>query len=197
MESTSSLAALLRQWSDGDEAAAEKLFSQYSQRLAALAARNLSRRLAARVDGEDVAQSVFRSFFSRGARGEFRINSSAEIWQLLVSITLAKTRDQARRHTAERRNTGNEVANGSRSDWLRGAVSAEPSPDDAAILVDQIEAVLRGFPPLFGEILGLRMEGVTRTDIADRLNISRQTVHRALKRMQDRLQRLEGSPRDS
>ena len=191
METYPSLAALFRQWSDGDEAAAEKLFAQYSQRLAALAERNLSRRLAARVDGEDVVQSVFRTFFTRGARGDFHINNSAEIWQLLVSITLAKTRDQARRHTAERRNAGNEAVNGSRADWVHEAISSEPGPEDAAILVDQIEAVLKGFPPIFGEILGLRMEGVSRTDIAERLGVSRQTVHRALKRMQERMHRLE------
>jgi RNA polymerase sigma-70 factor, ECF subfamily len=196
MESHPSLAALFRQWSDGNHAAAEELFARYSRRLAELAERNLSHRLAARVDGEDVAQSVFRTFFTRGARGDFRISSSAEIWQLLVSITLAKTRDQARRHTAERRNARNE-APGTGGDWLRDAVSSEPGPEDAAILVDQIESVLKGFPPLFGEILGLRMEGVSRTDIAERLEVSRQTVHRALKRMQERMHRLEGEAAES
>jgi hypothetical protein len=53
---------------DGDSAAVEQLFERYAQRLARLADRNLSRKIAGRLDGEDVVQSVFRTFFRRSAR---------------------------------------------------------------------------------------------------------------------------------
>jgi DNA-directed RNA polymerase specialized sigma24 family protein len=62
-----------------------------------------------------------------------------------------------------------------------------PGPDDAAVFVDQIEAVLRGLPPLYAELLDLRLQGRTPTEIAPRLGVSRQTVHRALNLLQQRL----------
>src|SRR5262249_11157232 len=85
---------------DGDDRAARELFARYAHRLAVLAERHLSDNLAARVDGEDVVQSVFRTFFRRCARGEFQIDSSAQLWRLLVKITVRKARAKARQHTA-------------------------------------------------------------------------------------------------
>ena len=62
----------------GDPRAAERLFACYAERLGHLARQNLSRKLAGRIDSEDVVQSVFRTFFRRNARGEFHIDSSAK-----------------------------------------------------------------------------------------------------------------------
>jgi RNA polymerase sigma-70 factor (ECF subfamily) len=128
----------------GDPGAAEALFDRYAVRLARLAEQHLSRKLAGRVDGEDVVQSVFRTFFHRCARGEFRIDSSAEVWRLLVRLTLRKARAQARRHLAARRDAGAEVP---AAGEFAEAASREPGPAEAAeLLVDHIEALLRGLP---------------------------------------------------
>src|SRR5687767_3959142 len=86
--------------------AAEELFVRYSERLTRLAEQHLSRRLAARVDGEDVVQSAFRTFYRRAAGGQLKIDNAAEIWRLLVRITLCKVAAAARRHTAGVRDTG-------------------------------------------------------------------------------------------
>src|SRR5882672_9712028 len=83
----------------GDPAAAYAVFDRYSERLVRLAEKHLSRRLAGRVAGEDVVQSVFRTFFRRGADGEFKLDGSAQLWQLLVRITVLKARAKARHHT--------------------------------------------------------------------------------------------------
>ena len=87
-----------------------EVFARYARRLALLAARRLSQRVAARADGEDVVQSVFRTFFRRCARGDFRIDGSADLWRLLVTITVRKARASARRHTAGRRDVNAEAA---------------------------------------------------------------------------------------
>src|SRR5262245_20437761 len=85
----------------GDPSAAQAVFNHYSERLVRLAEKHLSRRLAGRVDGEDVVQSVFRTFFRRGGEGEFQLEGSAQLWQLLVRITVLKARAKARHHTAD------------------------------------------------------------------------------------------------
>ena len=63
---------LLPQLLGGDPEAARAVFDRYSARLVRLADQHLSRKLAGRVDGEDVVQSVFRTFFRRGNEGEFQ-----------------------------------------------------------------------------------------------------------------------------
>jgi RNA polymerase sigma-70 factor, ECF subfamily len=168
----------------GDERAARAVFEQYASRLVRLAAKHLNQKLAARVGPEDIVQSVFRTFFRRNAEGEFRIDGSDQLWQLLVRITVLKVRAKARHHTADKRDAGTEQGiDPDRFD----AVGREPGPAEAAELVDQIDTLLSGLPELYGRLLGLRLQGRTVTETAEELGVSRQTVHRALNLLQDRL----------
>lgn len=173
----------------GDPDAAGELFAYYAQRLSRLAEQHLSRKLAGRVDGDDVVQSVFRTFFRRSARGEFKIDSSAQLWRLLVKITVLKARTQGRRHTAALRNVGAEEA-GADKDWLVAATAREPGPEEAAILADQIEVLLQGLPSLYSNLLELRLQGYTAKEIVSRLGVSRTTVYRALGVLQQRLREI-------
>ena len=90
MDSSDAVPELVRHWRAGDETAAARLYGRYAQQLLRLAEQHLSRRLSGRVDEEDVVQSVFRTFFRRSGGGEFQIDSSAQIWKLLVKITVLK-----------------------------------------------------------------------------------------------------------
>jgi RNA polymerase sigma factor (sigma-70 family) len=172
----------------GDPAAAEAVFALYAQKLTRFAEQHLSAKLAGRLDGSDIVQSVFRTFFRRSAEGEFRIDSTAQLWQLLVKITLLKARAKARHHTAEIRDVGAEADAGG-DPWLVEAISHEPGPLEAVMLVDQIETMLQGLPPLYCHVLDLRLQGCGSKEIAARLDISRQTVHRVLHLLQARLER--------
>ncbi len=184
---------LIRQLREGDPKGADELFAQYARRLTRVAEQHLTRKLAGRIDGEDVVQSVFRTFFRRSAEGEFRIDGSAQLWRMLVKITLLKARAKARHHTAEKREVGAEASSGE-LEWLAEAATREPGPLEAALLVDEIEILLRGLPPLYSHVLDLRLQGHGPSEIASTLSISRQTVHRALSLLR---QRLEGDERRS
>ena len=70
-------AQLVARWQAGDEAAAEALFARYADRLTQLAASRLARRLAARIDPEDVVMSAYRSFFVGARRGGSRSSGAA------------------------------------------------------------------------------------------------------------------------
>jgi RNA polymerase sigma-70 factor (ECF subfamily) len=171
----------------GDPQAAEEIFARYAQRLTCLAQQQLGRKLAPRFDGADVVQSVFRTFFRRSAAGEFRIDSSGELWRLLVQITLQKARAYGRHHTAGVRDVAAEAPGGAA--FLIEAVAHEPGPEEAAALVDQIQELLRGLPDLYYDLLRLRLEGHSVSDTAARLGVSRRTVHRGLHLLRQRLTR--------
>jgi RNA polymerase sigma-70 factor (ECF subfamily) len=187
-DATDPHADLIQQLRAGDPAAAEAVFALYAQKLTRFAEQHLSAKLAGRLDGDDIVQSVFRTFFRRSAEGEFRIDSTAQLWQLLVKITLLKARAKARHHTAEIRDVGAEAGSGG-DPWLVEAISHEPGPLEAVMLVDQIEAMLQGLPPLYCHVLDLRLQGCGSKEIAAPLDVSRQTVHRVLHLLQARLER--------
>ena len=178
---------LLDRWRAGDKDAATELFHLFSRKLAALAERQISQRLGRRIDGDDVVQSAFRTFFRRGERGDFKIDNSAALWRLLVKITLAKAHSQARRHTSPKRDVGAETADASEN-WEVAAFAHDPSPSDALVLVDLMHAAVAGLPETYAEILSQRLAGYTRSEIAANLDISRQTVYRALGVMGQRLE---------
>ena len=67
------------------------------------------------------------------------------------------------------------------------AAAREPGPEDAAVLVDQIEAVAPRPAAAVRPAAGPAAPGLTPTEIAPRLGVSRQTVHRALNLLQQRL----------
>lgn len=185
MEEDDPVPDAVRRLEEGDPQAADVLFALYAWRLTRVAERHLSEKLAGRLDGEDVVQSVFRTFFRRGAAGEFRIDTSAQLWRLLVTITRRKVAAKGRYHTADPRDVAAEAGGDSR---LAEAVVREPGPEEAATLVDQIEALLRGLPPFYSQVLELRLQGCGATEAASRLGVSRQTIHRALQLLRERLE---------
>jgi RNA polymerase sigma-70 factor (ECF subfamily) len=194
MDETDPVADWILRWSTGDPQAAELLFARYAARLTQVAEQHLSRKVAAREDGEDVVQSVFRTFFRRSAEGQFQIDTSAELWRLLVKITVQKVRTRGRYHAAKKRSAGAEVR--PEDDfWVAEALDREPDPAAAAELVDLMEAMLHGVPPLYCRVLELRLQGMVPADVARELNISRNTVYRALGLFKQRLLECGGEDR--
>src|SRR5262249_28653226 len=93
----------------GDPEAARLLFDRYVDRLVALARRRLSQALAARVDPEDIVQSVFRTFFGRLKQGRFQLDEQDDLCKLLVRITVHKTLRQVAFQKAAKRDPSQEA----------------------------------------------------------------------------------------
>ena len=172
----------------GDPDAANELFAHYSRRLSQLAEQHLSRKLAGRVDGEDIVQSVFRTFFRRSEQGEFKIDSGAQLWRLLVKITVTKACAKGRYHTAAQRDVAAEQR-GADGDWMIAAIDHDPGPEEAAMLTDEIEALLKGLPSLYCQVLELRLQGHSVAEVAGQLGVARQTIYRALELLRHRLEK--------
>src|SRR3954452_224173 len=99
---------LLERFRDGDDRAADALFSRYFERLTLLARSRLSLRLAGGTDPEDIVLSVYRSFFVGARAGRFTLSRGGDLWRLLASITKHKLLRETRRQRADRRSVDRE-----------------------------------------------------------------------------------------
>ena len=124
----------------GDNESYQRLFEAYSTRLVHLAAKHIHPRLLKRFDGEDVVQSVFRTFFRRHSESQISIRHSEHLWKLLVRLTILKTRSLARRHTAECRNAMASEVDLETVETL----SREPVAEDALALWEEVDGALQG-----------------------------------------------------
>lgn len=160
-----------------DPTAEEALFSRYVERLTRLARTRLSRRLSARMDPEDMVQSAYRSFFLRARRGEFRLQQSGDLWRLLARITLWKVCRSARRHQSNRRSVTHEQPGEGTVEIVAGR---EPTPLEAAALVDEVRLVLMPLDGLHRRIVELRLQGYQVAEIATAVGRCARTVRRTL-----------------
>jgi RNA polymerase sigma factor (sigma-70 family) len=187
MTDTPSADLVARYSHNHDEAAAEELFRRYSGRLTALARSRLSHALTARVDAEDVVQSAYRSFFLLVGDGEVLLRENGDLWRLLVRITLRKVYRSARRHRADCRSVEREHRLA--DDLEAAALSREPTPAEAAALIDELRGVLAPLGPVQRRVVEMRLQGHEVEAIAAEVGRSPRTVRRTLAALGGELER--------
>jgi RNA polymerase sigma-70 factor (ECF subfamily) len=175
----------------GGSTAAAEVFHRFTSRLIALARLRLDARLRQKVDPEDVLQSVYKSFFLRQARGELRLPNWQALWSVLALITARKCGRCARRFHAARRNVAAEVAaaGGADDSSLLVVFSADPSPEEAVMLSELVEGLLRALGARDGAILTLALQGHSAAEISAQLGRTTRTVYRVLERIRSHLER--------
>jgi RNA polymerase sigma factor (sigma-70 family) len=178
---------LLERYRDGDEMAAEAIFTRYFQRLTSLARSRLSPRLSHRTDPEDIVLSVYRSFFIDARVGRFTLRRGGDLWRLLASITKRKLLRQARHHTADRRSVDRELPLDRAEEGCYSIRGHEPTPEDAIALSDELERVFSGLNAFGRRLLELRLQGAELSEIAEDTGRSERTVRRTLGQIRERL----------
>ncbi len=175
---------LLEQWRAGDQQAARQIVDRYAERLIALARRRISQRLNSRVDPEDVVQSVFRTFFVRVKEGQFHIEEEDDLCKLLMRITVHKTLRQVDFHKAAKRDPSMEGTQGDRErEGMFELLDSEPTPEAAAMFLDQLEHFLAQLRPQEREILEMRVQGYSNDEIAAKLGIYDRKIRRTIERI--------------
>jgi DNA-directed RNA polymerase specialized sigma24 family protein len=172
----------------GDEEAASQLWSRYYEALVRQARARLRARAIA--DEEDVALSVFDSFYAGLARGRFPdIADRYNLWRLLVTMTARKAVNQHRRESRQKRGAGRVVLQSalvagqeSEADAMRQVIGTEPSPEFAAMVAEECGRRLDGLLDDSLRLVALlKMEGYANDEIAERLGCGPRTVTRKLK----------------
>jgi len=181
---------LLARWKDGDEGAASEFFDRYVNRLVGLARNKLSDRMQRRVEPEDVVQSAYRSFFRKAGDDRYTLEKSGDLWKLLATITVSKVRGQVEFHTAQKRGVYSEESVGGNSEYRihPQAVSEEPTPEEAAAVVEEVQAVMQDLEPLQRQIMELALQNHSVEEISQEVQRSGRTVRRTLQQIREDLE---------
>jgi RNA polymerase sigma-70 factor (ECF subfamily) len=165
-------------------------FEQFTRRLIGLARSQLDTRLRHKIEPEDVVQSAYKSFFLRYGEGALAAEGWDGLWGLLTVITLRKCADRVRYHRAERRDLAREAAvpEGAGGEW-RDAVGREPTPEQAAVLAETIEDLLRDLDADERQVVELSLQGHSTHEISAQLGRAARSVRRLRERVRRRLER--------
>jgi RNA polymerase sigma-70 factor (ECF subfamily) len=177
--------SLLRRIHSGEQEAATALYLRYAERVHALARSRTSSALAARLDPEDIVQSVFRTFFRRASNGHYDLPDGDELWKLLLVISLNKIRTLAGYHRAAKRDVAATVT-------IESEAVAEGSSKEESLKILEmiIDETLSDLPEAQREMIRLRIEGHGVAEIADKTQRSKRSVERVLQQFRSRLGRL-------
>jgi RNA polymerase sigma factor (sigma-70 family) len=176
---------LLERFRDGDDQAANAIFSRYFERLTLLARSRLSPRLARRTDPEDIVMSAYRSFFVGVRAGRFALGRGGDLWRLLASITKHKLLRQARHQRAERRSVDTECLLDQVEEDQFLVRHSEPTPEEAVALADELEWVLSQLSVFGRRVLELRLQGALLSEIVEDTGRSERTIRRTLGQIRD------------
>ncbi|MCA9124268.1 MAG: RNA polymerase subunit sigma-70 [Planctomycetaceae bacterium] len=185
----------------GDNAATERIWEQYFEKLVRLARTKLTAGQRRMADEEDVALSAMNSFFRGAARGRFpKLEDRQDLWRILVTITARKASHQVRRQMQQKRGSGDvrgeSVFGGHvESDSHRGIgniLGSEPTPEVAALAVEECERLLSLLPDdQFRQIAAWKLEGYTNDEISEMIPCAPRTVERKLERIRKLWERSE------
>jgi RNA polymerase sigma-70 factor (ECF subfamily) len=168
----------------GEGEAARAIFERFTRRLIGLARAQVDMRLRHKIDPEDVVQSAYKSFFLRYGEGALATEGWDGLWGLLTRITLRKCIDRVRYYKAECRDLAREAhtpAEGA-APW-QDAVGREPTPEEAAVLAETVERLLRELDENERPIVELSLQGYSTQEISAQLGRAERSVRRLRERV--------------
>ncbi|MHB1423066.1 MAG: sigma-70 family RNA polymerase sigma factor [Gemmataceae bacterium] len=183
---------LLQRLECGDAEAAAILFDRYAHRLIALARRRLDGRVRAKVDADDVVNSVMRTLCRRADEHSFHLDKSDDLWGLLVEITSRKCGRWNRHFRTRKRDIRREQPPPTDSSSDNAPLAhAAPGPEDEAVLRETVERLLGSLgDDLARGVCEMRLQGHEINEIAAAMKCSESTISRKVRSIKDRLKEL-------
>ena len=176
--------SLLRRFRSGEQDAATRLYLRYAKRLHGLATAQTGAGLNARLDPEDIVQSIFRTFFRRAQEGHYEVPDGEELWKLFLVIGLHKIRDAAAFHRAGKRSVDRTIGMSFESGDLDPTAPDGLAEQTLRLVIDEL---LKSLSENQREIIMLRLDGEQVEEIAAKTQRSLRTVERTLQKFRELL----------
>jgi len=173
----------------GDQEAIEQFVAKYGRSLEKVADNNIATQMGRRFGGDDVVQSVCRTFLRRVEVGQFELDDSESLWRLLCAITLTKVREKARFHMRKKRSLGQEArrAGGDDDDRAAGGMFDMPAGDLTPSIqiefADTFEHLISQLDEEERIVVDMKLQQKSNAEIAEKLGSSERTVRRLLAKM--------------
>jgi RNA polymerase sigma-70 factor, ECF subfamily len=173
----------------GDEQSMFEFWQAYAPGLERLAHSRLAPELHRRVTGEEIAQSVCRTFLRRSQQGQFTLTGSESLWRLLCAITLTKVRQHTRFHLRKRRGLNREVSLSDDAGCEGHAMPQQATAEETLAFADQMAYLLSKLHDEERHIVEGKLEGKSNAQIAAQISCSERTVRRLLNRVESQWSR--------
>jgi DNA-directed RNA polymerase specialized sigma24 family protein len=186
MRDEGSITRCLAALKGGDQAAAGRLWEEYSRRLAELARKRLRAAARRAEDEEDVALSAFDSVCRRAGQGRFpKLDDRDDLWRVMVVITIRKAIAAANRERRVRRGNGRvRLLSELDVDEVQQVVGDGPTPELAALASEQCRHLFGLLTePSLCTVARRKLEGYTNAEIAREIGCVEPTVERKLQRI--------------
>jgi len=187
-----SVSVLISKVKEGDEDAVRELWNRYSGALIRSAQSRLGKQNAAKLDSEDLAQSVFYAIYRGAVEDKFdRLHDRAGFWTLVLAITRRKAVDRLRRVTAKKRGGSHGLRTNQRQQDASGIslvdeiISPELDPQLQVECDDLLEFLQRKLEledpsGMLTRISVARLAGLTVKQIAKEVGRTERTIERKL-----------------
>ncbi len=173
----------------GDPEATRHLWDRYFADLVHLARVRLRGARSGAADEENAALSAFDSFCRAAENGRFpRLDDRQDLWRVLVTITARKAADLVQLERRLKRGGGTVVTEADlaaaalEAGGLGQAPAKDPGPELAVMMAEECRRLFDLLPDeSLRQVAGLKLEGHTDQEIAERLNCGLSTVERRLR----------------
>ena len=170
---------------DGDSIAANRIWQLYFDRLVRSVRGRLAGQNRALSDEEDIALSVFDSFYAAAENGRFpNLTDRDDLWRLLLRMAARKVVDKRRRDNRQRRGgeTNPLSLDGSNEEQrLVEIIGTEPSPDMVLMLKESMDNFFSVLDVgQLRELAVAKLEGYSNAELAQKFGCSERTVERRM-----------------
>lgn len=168
-----SIRELCRRARNGSKSAALVVVRQTESVVLRVIGRRLVKGLRSQTDREDVAQSVWRSFFVNCHRS---FDTHSALARYLVGIARNKTIDRGRKYLK----ASNVKWCSAEEPEIHRVADQSPSPEDVERLRELQSQIEESVPTKFRNVIQMRIDGMTVDEIAQEIGLPRSSLFKVL-----------------
>ncbi len=175
----STFARLIDQARKGDEAAAAQLIREYQPSILRTIRRHMAAEIRRKFDSQDFVQAVWASFF-RHRETVLNAKEPAQLASFLAAVAKNKLYDELRKRNTQKYDVNREQP----LQDSNPSQGRKTTPSHYVMARESLEQMADGLTDRDRQILEMRIQGRTHSEIAGNLDVSIRTVARVLERLE-------------